>query len=195
MRNAEVIRSTAETEIKLRLSLDGSGSSELKTGCGFLEHMLCLFARHGGFDLELSCVGDTWVDFHHSVEDIGIALGAAFRDALGDKQGVGRYGFMLLPMDEALVQTAVDLSGRAHLSFDAVFPAEKIGMFDTELVKEFWLGFVRSAQITLHVRMLAGENSHHIAEAIFKSVARSLKAAVRIDPNDPGRIPSTKGVL
>lgn len=195
MRDAKVSRRTAETDIRLRLTLDGRGESQIAAGCGFLEHMLCLFARHGGFDLELSCAGDTQVDFHHTVEDVGIALGEAFRQALGEKLGVERYGFMLLPMDEALVQSAVDLSGRAHLSFDARFPTEKIGAFDTELVKEFWLGFVRAAQLTLHIRLLAGENSHHIAEAIFKSVAHSLKAAVRIDPKDPDRVPSTKGVL
>lgn len=195
MRNAEVTRSTAETQIRLKLSLDGMGSSALKTGCGFLEHMLCLFARHGGFDLELSCEGDTEVDFHHTVEDVGITLGSAFREALGGKQGVARYGSMLLPMDEALILSAVDLSGRGHLSFDVSFPTERVGAFDTELIKEFWLGFVRTAQLTLHIRMLAGDNSHHIAEAVFKSVARSLGAATQINPRDPERVPSTKGVL
>ncbi len=195
MRNADVTRDTAETQIRLNLSLDASGNSEIHSGCGFLDHMLCLFARHGAFDLDLRCTGDTEVDFHHSVEDIGIALGAAFHEALGDKRGVERYGSMLLPMDEALVLCAADLSGRGHLSFQVSFPTEKIGAFDTELIKEFWLGFIRSSQITLHVRMLAGENSHHIAEAIFKSAAHSLRQAARINSTNPNRIPSTKGVL
>ena len=195
MRQATIARKTAETDIDLTLVLDGQGTSAVDTGVGFLDHMLTLFAKHGRFDLSVTCRGDTNVDDHHSVEDVGIALGEAFSAALGDKRGIRRYGDTILPMDEALILTAVDLSGRAYLGYALSVPTEKIGTFDTELVKEFWLGFVRSVQITLHVRRLAGENSHHIAEAIFKSVARSLKAAVRIDPNDPGRIPSTKGVL
>lgn len=195
MRTATINRKTAETDITLTLSLSGCGKSNVDTGVGFLDHMLTLFAKHGGFDLTVTCKGDTQVDDHHSVEDIGIALGQAFADALGDKKGITRYGSMLLPMDEAIVLTAVDLSGRALLVFRADFPTYKIGTFDTELVKEFWLAFVRTAACTLHIKMLAGENSHHIAEGIFKSAARSLKAAVAIDAAAPDDIPSTKGVL
>lgn len=195
MRTAQIKRTTSETDIDLTLTLDGTGKSEIFTGVGFLDHMLTLFAKHGGFDLSVRCLGDTQVDDHHSVEDIGIALGQAFTQALGNKKGVQRYGSMLLPMDEALILTAVDLSGRAHLQFNAVFPSEKIGSFDTELVKEFWLGFVRNAACTMHIKMLDGENSHHIAEGIFKSVARSLKTAVSTNPDAPDEIPSTKGVL
>lgn len=195
MREATVIRTTAETDIRLTLCLDGEGKSEIDTGCGFLDHMLTLFARHGCFDLALRCKGDAEVDYHHTTEDVGIALGQAFAQALGDKAGIVRYGDRLLPMDEALILTAVDLSGRAHLSFDVAFPTQRCGSFDTELVREFWLGFVRECRATLHIRMLAGENSHHIAEGIFKSAARSLRAAVAADPLLAGRIPSTKGVL
>ena len=195
MREAEIIRRTAETDIRLRLVLDGTGKSEIDTGCGFLNHMLTLFARHGRFDLEVKCVGDTDVDDHHSVEDIGICLGQAFAQALGDMAGIARYAHVILPMDEALLLVAVDVSGRAHLSYDAAIPTQKIGDFDTELVKEFWLGFVRKANVTLHFDQLAGENSHHIVEGAFKSVARSLRQAVAIDPALGGEIPSTKGML
>ena len=195
MREAEIIRRTAETDIRLKLKLDGTGASEIDTGCGFMNHMLTLFARHGRFDLQVKCVGDTDVDDHHSVEDIGICLGQAFAQALGDMGGICRYGSTILPMDEALLLTAVDISGRAHLSFDADIPTQKIGTFDTELVKEFWLGFVRKANVTLHIRKLAGENSHHIVEGMFKSAARTLRAACAVDPSLNGEIPSTKGVL
>ena len=195
MRIANVIRKTAETDIALELDLDGRGDSQISTGCGFLDHMLTLFARHGRFDLKLRCTGDTYVDDHHTVEDVGIALGQAFSQALGDKRGICRYGDTTLPMDEALILSAVDLSGRACLGFALDIPTQKVGTFDTELVEEFWLGFVRNAAATLHIRQLAGTNSHHIIEGAFKSVARSLKAAVSIDPAYAGEIPSTKGVL
>ena len=195
MRSAEIARKTAETNIALTLDLDGRGTSAIDTGVGFLDHMLTLLARHGRFDLTVTCKGDTQVDAHHSVEDIGICLGQAFAQALGDKRGIVRYGSCVLPMDETLVLTAVDLSGRACLGWDLPIPTEKIGTFDTELVKEFWLGFVREAKCALHVRLLAGENSHHIAEGAFKSVARSLRQAVAIDPDFAEEIPSTKGVL
>jgi imidazoleglycerol-phosphate dehydratase len=195
MRNAQIIRKTAETDITLSLSLDGNGSSKIATGCGFLDHMLTLFAKHGRFDLEVSCQGDTYVDDHHTVEDIGIALGQAFSQALGDKKGINRYGSQILPMDEALILSAVDLSGRGYLGYDLQIPTQKVGAFDTELVEEFFLGFIRNAACTLHIRSLAGTNSHHIIEGAFKSVARSLKAAVAIDPAFADEIPSTKGVL
>lgn len=195
MRTAEISRKTNETDIKLSLNLDGTGESETHTGCGFLDHMLTLFARHGGFDLTVSCKGDTYVDYHHTVEDIGIALGDAFKSALGDMRGITRYGSFILPMDESLIMTAVDISGRAHLSYDLTIPAQKVGDFDTELTEEFYLGFVRHAAVTLHIRQLSGTNSHHIIEGAFKSVARSLAAAVKIDQNRKDEIPSTKGVL
>lgn len=195
MRIARIGRKTAETEINLFIDLDGSGKSKIDTGCGFLDHMLTLFAAHGRFDIELTCKGDTNVDDHHTVEDIGIALGKAFAQALGEKRGICRYGNMILPMDETLILTAVDFSGRAYLGFDAQMPTEKIGTFDTELVEEFWLGFVRNAACALHIRELAGSNSHHIAEGIFKSAARSLRDAVKIDEALKNEIPSTKGVL
>ncbi len=195
MRTAEINRKTNETDIKLSLNLDGTGESETHTGCGFLDHMLTLFARHGGFDLTVSCKGDTYVDYHHTVEDIGIALGDAFKSALGDMRGITRYGSFILPMDESLIMTAVDISGRAHLSYDLTIPAQKVGDFDTELTEEFYLGFVRHAAVTLHIRQLSGTNSHHIIEGAFKSVARSLAAAVKIDQNRKDEIPSTKGVL
>ncbi len=195
MRQAQIDRTTAETEIHLTLDLDGQGESRVDTGCGFLNHMLTLFAAHGGFDLDLVCQGDVEVDDHHSVEDIGIALGQAVAQALGEKRGITRYGSCILPMDEALVLTAVDLSGRGVLGYDLPVSTEKVGTFDTELVKEFFLAFTREARCALHVRKLAGENSHHIIEAAFKSFARSLKAAVKIDPELDGRIPSTKGIL
>lgn len=195
MRTAEINRKTNETDIKLSLNLDGTGKSEIDTGCGFLDHMLTLFARHGGFDLTVSCKGDTYVDYHHTVEDIGIALGDAFKSALGDMRGITRYGSFILPMDESLIMTAVDISGRSHLSYDLTIPAQKVGDFDTEIAEEFYLGFVRHAAVTLHIKELSGTNSHHIIEGAFKSVARSLAAAVKIDENRKDEIPSTKGVL
>ena len=193
MRTAEISRKTAETDILLTLNLDGTGKSTVKTGVGFLDHMLTLFAAHGKFDLQITCRGDTWVDDHHSAEDIGICLGQAFAKALGDKRGITRYGSYLLPMDEALIQTAVDISGRSHLGYGLEIPTEKIGTFDTELVEEFWLAFVRQCPMSLHIRQLAGKNSHHIVEGCFKSVARSLRMAVASDGTND--IPSTKGVL
>ena len=195
MRTSEIIRNTAETKITLRLNLDGTGKSEINTGCGFLDHMLTLFSRHGRFDLTVSCQGDTQVDYHHTTEDIGIALGTAFSQALGEKRGICRYGDTILPMDEALILTAVDISGRSFLGFELPIPTEKVGDFDTELVEEFWLGFVRKAECTLHFKELSGSNTHHIIEGAFKSAARSLKKAVLIDPVYADEIPSTKGVL
>ena len=195
MRTAEITRNTAETKITLTLNLDGSGNSEIATGCGFLNHMLVLFAKHGRFDLTVSCQGDTWVDDHHTVEDVGIALGQAFKTALGDKKGITRYGNMILPMDESLILTAVDLSGRGYLGYDLQIPAQKVGTFDTELVEEFWLGFIRNAECTLHIRKMAGTNSHHIIEGAFKSAGRSLRTAVAIETAYADEIPSTKGVL
>ena len=195
MRTADIKRTTAETDISLTLNLDGKGKSKIDTGCGFLDHMLTLFAKHGRFDLSVSCKGDVEVDYHHTTEDIGIALGKAFSYALDNKKGIKRYGDIILPMDEALILSAVDISGRDYLSYDIEMPAEKVGDFDTELVKEFWLGFIRNANITLHILMLDGENSHHIIEGVFKSVARALKEAVSIDTEYADEIPSTKGVL
>ncbi len=195
MRSAEIRRKTAETDITLTLNLDGTGVSEIESGVGFLDHMLTLFARHGRFDLTLACAGDTRVDDHHSVEDIGICLGRAVKEALGDKRGITRYGDTTLPMDEALILTAVDVSGRGVLCFDLPVPTEKVGSFDTELVEEFFTAFCANAGITLHVRELAGKNSHHIIEGCFKSFARSLRKAVAIDPDCAGELPSTKGVL
>jgi len=195
MRRAEISRKTAETDITLTLYLDGVGNSEVDTGCGFLDHMLTLFARHGRFDLKIRCKGDAWVDDHHTVEDVGICLGDAFAQALGDKRGVYRYGFTILPMDEALLLTAVDLSGRGMLCCDLNIPTAKVGTFDTELVEEFLLAFTRHADITVHVRQLAGKNSHHIIEGTFKSLARTLADAVAVDQRFAGEIPSTKGVL
>ena len=193
MRTAEVCRKTAETDIMLTLNLDGTGKSTIDTGVGFLNHMLTLFAAHGKFDLTVRCQGDTDVDDHHSAEDIGICLGKAFTEALGDKRGIIRYGSFLLPMDEALIQTAVDISGRSYLGYGLEIPTEKIGSFDTELVEEFWLAFVRQCPMSLHIRQLAGKNAHHIVEGCFKSVARSLRIAVASDGTND--IPSTKGVL
>lgn len=195
MRIADIVRVTAETNIHLTLDLDGSGASNISTGCGFLDHMLTLFARHGRFDLTVTCTGDTQVDDHHTVEDIGICLGDAFFKALGERRGITRYGCTTLPMDEALIMTAVDISGRGMLCSDLSIPTEKVGRFDTELVEEFLLAFVRRAELTLHVRQLAGRNSHHIIEGLFKSMARTLRTAVAVDPSCPDEIPSTKGVL
>ena len=195
MRSAEIKRKTAETDISLPLERHGSGKGSIRSGCGFLDHMLTLFAAHGGFDLTLSCTGDTYVDYHHTVEDIGIALGKAFCMALGEKRGICRYGSILLPMDEALLLAAVDLSGRDCLGYDLAIPTEKVGDFDTELTREFWLGFVRNAGCSLHLRSLAGDNSHHIIEGAFKAAARAIKAAVKLDPDAADVIPSTKGVL
>lgn len=195
MRTSQINRKTAETDIRLSLNLDGDGSSKIDTGCGFLDHMLTLFARHGRFDLTVECKGDTWVDDHHTVEDVGIVLGTAFAEALGNKKGICRYGDTVLPMDEALILSAVDLSGRAFLNYALNIPTQKVGTFDTELCEEFWLAFVRTSQSTLHIRQLAGKNSHHIIEGSFKSVARSLREAVAIDPLFANDIPSTKGVL
>lgn len=194
MRNFELNRKTAETEIALALCLDG-GACAVDTGCGFIDHMLTLFAKHGRFGLRVSCVGDKHVDYHHTTEDIGICLGAAFAGALGDKAGIIRYGDIVLPMDEALILCAVDISGRAYLNYEVCPPTEKVGDFDTELVKEFLLGFVRTAGVTLHLKQLAGENSHHILEGVFKALARALSKACAIDCMLEGEIPSTKGVL
>ena len=195
MRSASVTRKTGETDITLMLNLDGTGASSLSTGCGFLDHMLTLFAKHGRFDLTVACQGDTWVDDHHTVEDIGICLGDAFAQALGDLRGVTRYGSITLPMDEALILTAVDLSGRGMLCYGLELPTEKVGTFDTELTEEFFLAFVRRAGITLHIRQLAGENTHHILEAVFKGTGRALKEAVAPDAKHLNEIPSTKGTL
>ena len=195
MRQAEVSRKTGETDIRIRLELDGTGKNTIDTGVGFLDHMLTLFARHGRFDLEVSCKGDTYVDDHHSVEDIGIALGKAFEQALGNKKGIIRYGSTILPMDESLILSAVDLSGRGLLVYDLQIPAEKVGTFDTELTEEFFRALAHNACATLHIRQLSGGNSHHIIEGAFKSVARSLRTAVAIDPACADEIPSTKGVL
>jgi imidazoleglycerol-phosphate dehydratase len=195
MRTASIQRDTQETRIKLSLNLDGTGKADVSTGCGFLNHMLELFARHGDFDLSVVCRGDVQVDCHHSVEDTGICLGKAFQEALGDKRGIVRYGQFLLPMDETLVLCAVDLSGRDYLGWALELSAAKVGDFDTELAKEFWLGFVRNCPGSLHIRQMAGENTHHILEAVFKGAGRALKEAVSIDPKHSGEIPSTKGVL
>ena len=195
MRQAQITRTTGETDIQVCLNLDGTGANQINTGVGFLDHMLTLFAKHGRFDLEVNCKGDTQVDDHHSVEDIGIALGQAFASALGDKKGITRYGSMLLPMDESLILSAVDLSGRGLLVYDLQIPTEKVGTFDTELTEEFFRALAHNGEMTLHIRQISGKNSHHIIEGAFKSVARSLKAAVAVDPALAGEIPSTKGVL
>lgn len=195
MRTAQIQRNTAETQIKLSLNMDGSGSANIRTGCGFLDHMLTLFAKHGRFDLSVQCQGDTHVDDHHTVEDVGICLGKAFLEAMGDKRGIIRYGSTTLPMDEALILSAVDISGRSFLAYGLEIPSQKVGTFDTELTEEFWQAFTRCAELTLHIRQLDGKNSHHIIEGTFKSVARSLRQAVSIDPAFADEIPSTKGVL
>ena len=195
MRTASIDRKTNETDIKMTLNLDGEGSSAVDSGCGFLDHMLTLFAKHGRFDLTVKCKGDTEVDYHHTAEDIGIVLGQCFKTALGDKKGIIRYGNMILPMDEALILSAVDISGRSYLKCSFFGLCEKVGDFDTELVEEFFMAFVRNAELTLHIKQFDGENTHHIIEGTFKSVARSLKDAVSIDPRFANEIPSTKGTL
>ncbi len=195
MRQSEISRKTGETDVQVRLDLDGTGEYAIDTGVGFLDHMLELFARHGRFNLQVACKGDTRVDDHHSTEDIGIALGQAFDRALGDRKGITRYGSMLLPMDESLIESAVDISGRGMLVYGLDIPTEKVGTFDTELAEDFFQAFAQNARCTLHIRQLAGRNSHHIIEGAFKSVARSLRKAVKIDPDTAGEIPSTKGVL
>lgn len=195
MRTSEINRKTAETDIRLSLNLDGKGESKIDTGCGFLNHMLTLFAKHGRFDLDVACNSDVEVDYHHTVEDVGICLGQAFSEALRDKKGITRYGNMILPMDEALILTAVDISGRNYLGYDLQIPTEKVGDFDTELCEEFFLAFTRNFPVSLHIKQLSGSNSHHIIEGTFKSVARSLKQAVTIDTDFAEEIPSTKGVL
>ncbi len=195
MRQSSITRKTAETDITLSLNLDGTGMSDIRTGCGFLDHMLTLFARHGGFDLTVTCTGDTYVDDHHTVEDIGIALGQAFAEALGDKRGIRRYGDRTLPMDEALILSAVDISGRGGCFMDMSIPTEKVGTFDTQLCEEFFIALAQNGGMTLHIRKVAGRNSHHIIEGAFKSVARALREAVSIDPDRADDIPSTKGML
>lgn len=195
MRNAEISRKTAETEILLSLNLDGKGNSEINSGCGFLDHMLTLFSKHAKFDLNINCKGDTYVDYHHTTEDIAIVLGKAFKTALADKKGIERYADTCLPMDECLILSAADISGRGVLRYTVNIPAQKVGDFDTELCEEFWQGFVREAGIALHIRLLDGTNSHHIIEGIFKSVARTLRKAVSVDSKFSDEIPSTKGVL
>lgn len=195
MRTAEIARKTAETDIELNLDLDGSGKSEINSGCGFLDHMLTLFSRHSRIDLNLQCLGDTNVDYHHTTEDIAICLGKAIKEALGDKRGISRYGYMILPMDEALILTAVDISGRSELQCSLDIPAEKVGDFDTELCREFMAALARSLEAAIHIRQLSGENSHHIIEGVFKSLAKSMRQAVKIDPELSGEIPSTKGAL
>lgn len=195
MRTSTITRNTEETKINLTLNLDGKGESKIDTGCGFFDHMLTLFSKHSKIDLDVTCNGDTNVDYHHTVEDVGIVLGKAVLEALGDKKGINRYADTILPMDESLILTAIDISGRSYLGFDVLFPSQKIGDFDTELVEEFFMALVRSAEITLHIKKMAGENSHHIAEGIFKSFARSLRVAVALDENFKDQLPSTKGVL
>lgn len=195
MRQAEIKRKTNETNIELYLNLDGNGTSNIDTGCGFLNHMLTLFARHAGYDLNVKCVGDTDVDYHHTVEDIAIVLGKAFNEALGDKKGIYRYGDIILPMDEALILCAVDISGRGESYYDLKIPAYKVGDFDTELTEEFLRAFARDAGVTLHTKQLAGVNSHHIIEGAFKALARALAKATAIDENNKNKVPSTKGVL
>ncbi len=195
MRTSDISRVTAETDIRLSLDLDGSGVSDVDTGVGFLDHMLTLLARHARFDLYVKAKGDVYVDDHHTVEDIGIVLGQAFAEAVGDKKGICRYGSCILPMDEALIMCAVDISGRDYLGYSLEIPTEKVGTFDTELNEEFWLGFTRNAGVTLHLQQLAGKNSHHIIEGAFKAAARALKQAVSIDAAYADEIPSTKGLL
>ena len=191
MRSIDVTRKTGETNIEMFLNLDGTGQYEVRTDCGFMKHMLELFTRHGGFDLNIRCEGDHYVDDHHAVEDMGIVLGKGFKEALGDKRGIRRYGSMLLPMDEALIMVALDISGRSTLVYDLDLK-DKVGTFDTELVKEFFLAFTREMGLTLHIKQIAGENTHHIIEGTFKGVARALKEAITVEGDE---IPSTKGLL
>ena len=195
MREIEIVRKTGETDIALALNLDGAGKSVIDSGCGFLDHMLTLFAKHAGYDLTVRCVGDTQVDYHHTTEDIGIALGQAFYRALGDKRGIVRYGDITLPMDETLIMAAVDISGRDYLAMNLNISADKVGDFDTELCEEFFAAFTREAKLTLHVTQLAGKNAHHIIEGVFKAVARVLGKAAAIDEKRKDEVPSTKGVL
>ena len=195
MREASIKRDTRETQIELQLNLDGVGKADIASGCGFLDHMLELFARHGDFDLTVKCNGDTHVDYHHSVEDIGICLGKAFTEALGDKRGITRYGQFLLPMDETLVLCACDLSGRDYLGWGVELPSMTVGDFDTELAEEFWLAFVRNCPASIHIRQMAGKNTHHILEACFKGMARALRQAVAFETGFEDQIPSTKGTL
>ena len=195
MRTSDISRTTAETDIRLSLDLDGRGASDIDTGVGFLDHMLTLFAKHAKFDLYVQAKGDNYVDDHHTVEDVGIVLGQAFAEAVGDKKGICRYGDCVLPMDEALILCAVDISGRDYLGYSLEIPTEKVGTFDTELVEEFWLGFVRNARVTLHFKQLAGKNSHHIIEGAFKAAARTLRQAVAVDGAYADEVPSTKGLL
>lgn len=195
MRNAQIKRTTKETDIDLSINLDGKGDSVINSGCGFLDHMLTLFAKHARFDLNVKCVGDVEVDYHHTTEDIAICLGDAFKNAIGDKKGICRYGDIILPMDEALILSAVDISGRGQCYYNMQMPTEKVGDFDTELCKEFWDAFARQAGLSLHIVMIDGGNSHHIIEGSFKSVARSLRKAVKIDPELKNEIPSTKGII
>ena len=195
MRTSEINRKTNETDINLKLNIDGTGVSNIQTGCGFLDHMLTLFSRHSRCDLDVKCVGDTYVDYHHTVEDIGIVLGKALAECLGEMRGIKRYGSFILPMDESLILTAIDISGRSYLGFNLNIPTQRVGDFDTELVREFFEAFVRNSNITLHINKLEGYNSHHIIEGAFKSFARSLKEAVSIDEKFKSEIPSTKGVL
>ena len=195
MRSSEINRKTNETDISLSLCIDGEGASEIDTGCGFLNHMLTLFAKHAYYDLRIKCVGDVDVDYHHTAEDVGICLGKAFAECLADKRGIARYADTTLPMDEALVLSAVDISGRDTLVYKVALPTFRVGDFDTELCEEFWRAFVREAKITLHIRMLDGTNTHHIIEGIFKSVAHSLSKATAIDPAHSAQLPSTKGVI
>jgi imidazoleglycerol-phosphate dehydratase len=195
MRASEIKRKTGETDIILKLDLEGVGNSKINTGCGFLDHMLTLFAKHSHFDLTVDCTGDTYVDYHHTVEDVGICLGMAFLEALGDKKGIVRFADKTIPMDEALVLVAVDISGRGYLGYSLEVPSYRVGDFDTELCEEFMQAFVREAKITMHVRKLAGENSHHIIEGAFKAMARALSSAAKIDPDFASEVPSTKGVI
>ena len=195
MREAQIKRKTNETDIEMTLNLDGTGKNEIDTGCGFLDHMLELFARHGRMDLTVKCVGDTHVDYHHTVEDVGIVLGQAFAKAVGEKRGISRYGSILLPMDETLILASIDISGRAYLNYDVQIPTPAVGGMDTELVEEFFISFVRNSDITLHIKQLEGKNSHHIIEGIFKAFGRALCKAVFEDKTLGGEIPSTKGLL
>ena len=195
MRTSETVRKTNETDITLKLNLDGKGQSKIDTGCGFLDHMLTLFAKHSYYDLEVLCKGDTEVDYHHTVEDVGICLGKAFKDALGDKKGIRRYGDKIIPMDESLILAAVDISGRSYLGYALDIPAYRVGDFDTELCEEFMMAFVRESGLTLHIRKLAGTNSHHIIEGAFKALARALSYATEIDFSRKDDLPSTKGVI